>query len=79
MRKFCVKLIQLYQKWSATKPSKCKMMPTCSSYGIIAIERYGVIKGGYFLVRRLFRCGRKNANSFDPVPQNLKGDYKWLM
>ena len=79
MRKFCVKLIKLYQKWSVSRPSKCKMMPTCSSYAITAIERFGVIRGVFLLVCRLFRCGRKKSNSFDPVPQNLKGDYKWLM
>ena len=79
MRKICIKFIKIYQKWSGTKPSKCKMKPTCSNYAMKAIERFGVFKGGFMSVCRLFRCLNKKSMPLDPVPQNLKGDYKWLM
>lgn len=79
MRNICVKIIRLYQKWSRTNPAKCKMRPTCSNYAIQAITRFGVIKGIAFTTLRLFRCAKRKTNPVDPVPQNLKGDYKWLM
>ena len=79
MKKLLIKMIRLYQKWSKTNPSKCKMCPTCSNYTITAIERFGAIKGVWLGFLRLFRCAKKSSNRLDPVPQNLKGDYKWLM
>ena len=55
------------------------MCPTCSNYAIIAIERFGAIKGMWLSFLRLFRCAKRSTNRLDPVSQNLKGDYKWLM
>ena len=79
MKEFCIKIIKTYQKWSKSKPAKCKMQPTCSNYAICAIQRFGAIKGGFMTVCRLFRCMMKKTSPIDTVPQNLKGDYKWLM
>ena len=79
MRKICVKIIKLYQKFSLARPAKCKMCPTCSNYAITAIERFGALKGVALSIKRSFRCAKRSSNIVDPVPQNLKGDYKWLM
>ena len=46
MKKFLIKLIRLYQKYiSPMKRTKCPYIPTCSQYGLEAIEKYGAIQG----------------------------------
>lgn len=34
----------------------CKFTPSCSEYGYQAIEKYGVLKGGFKAVYRILRC-----------------------
>lgn len=34
----------------------CRFYPSCSRYGILAIYKYGVLKGGLRALARLFRC-----------------------
>ena len=41
-----IRLIRLYQKYiSPMKRTKCPYIPTCSQYGLEAIEKYGALKG----------------------------------
>lgn len=46
----------------------CRFHPTCSTYAIEAVERHGVIRGGYLAGRRLLRCHPWHAGGLDPVP-----------
>jgi len=48
--------------------SKCKFTPTCSSYAIEALEKYGFIKGSLLSIRRILRCNPFSKGGFDPVP-----------
>ena len=51
-------MVHLYQnKASDETRLKCVMEPSCSVYMILAVEKYGVIRGVYKGIRRLFRCG----------------------
>ena len=44
------------------------MSPTCSQYGIEAIEKYGVLKGGLLTAWRILRCNPFAKGGYDPVP-----------
>ena len=48
MKQVMLWLIRFYRKYlSGMKGySTCKYYPTCSQYGIEAIEKYGAVKGG---------------------------------
>ncbi len=61
--------IRLYQ-WciSPFLPNSCRYTPTCSQYGIEAIEKHGIFKGGFLLIKRLLRCNPWGGHGYDPVP-----------
>ncbi len=50
----------------------CRYYPTCSCYADKAIERHGVIKGGFLAIIRILRCHPWSKHSYiDPVPQEF--------
>ncbi len=51
-------------------PSSCRFFPSCSSYALQAIERYGIRKGIALSLRRLLRCHPANPGGYDPIPQD---------
>ena len=80
MRFVCIFFVKIYQHTiSGLFPHKCCFTPTCSEYAITAFSRFGVIKGFGLSFKRIVRCRKKTKVSYDPVPQNIKGDYKWLL
>lgn len=61
--------IRVYQKYlSPLKHTKCPYYPTCSQYGLKAIEKYGAVKGGALAVWRILRCNPLSKGGYDPVP-----------
>lgn len=69
-RRIVGSLIALYQKLvSPSMGANCRYRPTCSSYARQAIERFGVVKGGWLAMRRLGRCHPFHAGGYDPIPQ----------
>lgn len=69
MKKIFIGLIRIYQKYiSPLKPPSCRFYPTCSSYGIEAVEKYGAIRGGFMTLKRISRCHPFNEGGYDPVP-----------
>jgi putative membrane protein insertion efficiency factor len=49
----------------------CRFHPTCSQYGREAVERFGVIKGGWLAAGRVLRCRPGAEWGYDPVPRNF--------
>lgn len=69
MKKFMLFMIELYRSYiSPLKSPSCRYVPTCSEYAMIAIEKYGPLKGGYLAIRRILRCHPFHKGGYDPVP-----------
>ena len=67
--KILIGMIKLYRKYlSPLKSSKCPYYPTCSQYGLEAIEKYGALKGSLLAVWRILRCNPFSHGGYDPVP-----------
>eukprot|EP01036_Dinobryon_divergens_P023700 gene23700-32079_t len=47
-------------------PPNCRFLPTCSSYGLEAIETYGPWKGGLLTAWRILRCNPLGGRGYDP-------------
>jgi uncharacterized protein len=47
----------------------CRFTPTCSCYGLEAIDRHGTAKGGWLTVKRIGRCQPFANGGYDPVPE----------
>ena len=61
--------IRLYQlTLSHMLPAACRFEPTCSHYGYEAIDKYGLVKGGWLAAKRIARCQPFNPGGYDPVP-----------
>lgn len=61
-KKTVIWLVHLYQnKASDETRLRCVMEPSCSVYMILAVNKYGVIRGVYKGIRRLFRCGKESG------------------
>lgn len=63
-------MIRFYRKYlSGMKGGcTCKYYPTCSQYGLEAIEKYGALKGGALAAWRILRCNPFSKGGYDPVP-----------
>ena len=62
-------LIKFYQ--FAISPligPKCRYTPTCSQYGKEALQKYGILKGGWLTIKRIVRCNPWGGHGYDPVP-----------
>lgn len=69
IKKFVLGIIHFYRKFiSPLKRPSCIYYPTCSSYAIEAITKYGLVKGGYMSIKRILRCHPFHRGGYDPVP-----------
>lgn len=80
MKYICIAFIKFYQKFlSSAIRSNCKFCPTCSNYAVEAIKKHGSLKGVILSIYRILRCNPFSKGGFDPVPDNFKGDLKWVL
>ena len=73
MKKILIAGIRFYQKYiSPMKGTKCPYFPTCSQYGLEAIQKHGALKGGLLTIWRILRCNPFSKGGVDPVPEEFK-------
>jgi uncharacterized protein len=64
-----IALIRIYQVViSPLLGPKCRFTPTCSAYTLIAIRKYGPIKGIWLGLKRISKCHPWGGHGHDPVP-----------
>ena len=69
MKKLFLFIIKFYRIYiSPMKSTKCPYIPSCSEYGMEAIEKYGALKGGALALWRIIRCNPFSKGGYDPVP-----------
>ncbi len=71
-KKLFVLFIKFYQKVISPYFGKnCKHHPSCSHFGVEAIEKHGVIKGLIITTARILRCNPWSLGGYDPVPEEI--------
>ena len=69
MKKLLLKLILFYRRYlSPLKSTKCPYYPSCSQYGLEAVERFGFVKGSFLIIWRILRCNPFSKGGYDPIP-----------
>lgn len=62
-----VSSIGFYKKFiSPLLPPACRFVPTCSQYGVQAIQEFGPAKGGLLTAWRIMRCSPFGGKGYDP-------------
>ncbi|WP_205757700.1 membrane protein insertion efficiency factor YidD [Macrococcus sp. DPC7161] len=70
MKKILIAIIKFYRAYiSPMTPPTCRFTPTCSQYGLEAIETHGALKGGYLTIKRILKCHPLHPGGIDLVPE----------
>ncbi|WP_017379998.1 membrane protein insertion efficiency factor YidD [Paenisporosarcina sp. TG-14] len=70
MKIIVIGFFRFYQKFiSPLTPPSCRFYPTCSHYGVEAVEKHGALKGSYLAGKRILRCHPFDEGGYDPVPE----------
>ncbi|MDJ0958399.1 MAG: membrane protein insertion efficiency factor YidD [Arenicellales bacterium] len=48
---------------------RCRHLPTCSEYVEEALQKHGLLKGGWLSIKRIGRCHPWGSSGYDPVPE----------
>ncbi len=67
MKHVLIGIIKIYQKIPGPWHDSCRHIPTCSNYGIEAIQEYGALKGSFLTFKRILRCNPWGTSGYDPV------------
>ena len=68
LKRILILLVRGYQIFiSPIMPGKCRFYPTCSTYFIQAVEKYGPFKGTLLGIRRILKCHPFHESGYDPL------------
>lgn len=68
-RNLLIGIVRFYKAYiSPVLPPSCRYYPTCSTYAIEALTRFGAVKGSLLAIKRILRCNPYCRGGFDPVP-----------
>jgi len=76
LKRVILSIIRLYQKTLSLDHGFvgkvfgerfCRFYPSCSEYSYQAIERYGILRGGWMGCKRIIRCHPWNDGGYDPL------------
>ena len=69
MKRIVIWLIKGYRFFlSPLLGNNCRYTPSCSSYAIEAVQKYGVVRGSFLTTKRIARCHPWHPGGYDPVP-----------
>lgn len=62
IKRFAIGCVLMYKAYAPMRVrEKCRFEPSCSTYMILAIEKYGLIKGFIKGIKRIKRCKPPNG------------------
>jgi hypothetical protein len=68
MARLVMAVFRLWQWVPRIDQQRCRFYPSCSAYGITAVQRFGALRGTWMAVRRVGRCHPWNPGGVDHVP-----------
>ncbi len=72
MKFIFISIVKFYKKFiSPLFPPCCKYYPTCSTYALTAIERFGALRGTLLAIWRILRCNPWSMGGIDYVPEKF--------
>jgi hypothetical protein len=73
MKEGVIVLIHLYRHiFSILLGPCCRFTPSCSSYALLSVQRFGIIEGALLIIKRLLKCHPFHPGGYDPVPEFIK-------
>lgn len=80
LKLIAILLILIYKKViSPLFPASCIYTPSCSTYMLQAINKHGLIRGFFMGFKRILKCNAFAKGGLDPVPENIKGEMRWII
>jgi putative membrane protein insertion efficiency factor len=73
VREGIIVVIHLYQHTvSILLGPCCRFAPSCSSYALVSVQRFGILEGARLTFKRLVKCHPFHPGGYDPVPEIIK-------
>tara|TARA_Y100001970_G_C13591298_1_gene535685 strand:- start:232 stop:477 length:246 start_codon:yes stop_codon:yes gene_type:complete len=68
-----IAFVRFYQLFvSPIIGQNCRYLPTCSEYTVECLKHFGLIKGTFLSIKRIFKCHPWGNHGYDPIPDNLE-------